>query len=216
MSCQDVQEILPEVAGGEVSSAQAEAALAHVRTCGACATLFAELEATVALARKAGSAPLPAGFAQGLHQRLTQAGPPKVSWTMRLRRAIAERPLWTMFGSAATAAALAAILTYRLQPAVAPIQLAALPAPVEAQAIARVPKAKVALVKIDFVGERSVDDVQFEIMLPDGLRFFSRGAGAGRADVSLERPTRERLQPAADRGQGRAAGTLPGDRARRR
>jgi hypothetical protein len=38
-----------------------------------------------------------------------------------------------------------------------------------------VPSTKVALVKIDFVAEKTVDDVQFELMLPDGLRFSLAG-----------------------------------------
>ena len=39
----------------------------------------------------------------------------------------------------------------------------------------RVPESKVALVKIDFIAERAVDEVSFELTLPDGLRFFSGG-----------------------------------------
>jgi anti-sigma factor RsiW len=177
MTCVDVEKILPEVAGGEISGAQAEAAEAHLQGCAACAQLYAQLEATVSLARKAQAAEVPEGFEAELHERLMQAGAPEVTWLQRLRRAIAERPLTTTFAAAGLAAALAVALTHRAPlttgPATAPVQIAA--APVETAPIARVPSAKVALVKIDFVAERSVDDVQFEIMLPDGLRFFSRG-----------------------------------------
>ena len=44
-----------------------------------------------------------------------------------------------------------------------------------APATFQVPQSKVALVKIDFVAERAVEDVAFEITLPDGLRFVSGG-----------------------------------------
>jgi anti-sigma factor RsiW len=174
MSCVEAQEILPEVAGGEAPSAEAEAALAHTRGCADCAAFYAELEATVALARKAGPTRLPEGFALALHHRLVQAGPPPVSWLQRLQRAIAARPLWATLGSATLAASLAVLVMRGLvqPPPVAPTPA---PAPAQAEAIARVPSSKVALVKIDFVAERSVEDVQFEIMLPDGLRFFSSG-----------------------------------------
>jgi len=175
MTCDDVRAVLPELAGGELSGVDADGAREHVRGCASCGAQLVELEATVALARKAGAATVPEGFGLELHHRLVQAGPPPSTWLMRLRRAIAERPLWTSLGAAAAAAALAVIVTHRLQRPVAPVQIAATPAPVEVPAIARVPSAKVALVKIDFVAERSVDEVQFEIMLPDGLRFFSHG-----------------------------------------
>ena len=136
-----------------------------------------ELEATQALLGKAGTAPLPEGFALELHARLVQAGPPQLSWMMRLRRAIAERPLWTTLGATTAAAALAVAVTHHLDRPRAPLEVAAVaPAPaIPRGPIARVPSAKVALVKIDFVAEKSVEDVQFEIMLPDGLRFFSSG-----------------------------------------
>ena len=135
-----------------------------------------ELEATQALLGKAGTAPLPEGFALELHAKLVAAGPPQLSWMMRLRRAIAERPLWTTVGAATAAAALAVAVTHHLDRPRAPLEVAAaMPSPAVEAPIARVPSAKVALVKIDFVAEKSVEDVQFEIMLPDGLRFFSRG-----------------------------------------
>jgi hypothetical protein len=89
-------------------------------------------------------------------------GPPRAGWLVRLRRIVAERPLGAMLATAAAAALVAVVLTRQISPH-------------PPAAIARVPSSKVALVKIDFVAERAVEDVQFEIMLPDGLRFFSRG-----------------------------------------
>ena len=38
-----------------------------------------------------------------------------------------------------------------------------------------VPKAKVALVRIDFQAEQAVEDVEFAIQLPEGLHFVSEG-----------------------------------------
>jgi hypothetical protein len=40
----------------------------------------------------------------------------------------------------------------------------------------KVPESKVALVKIDFVAEKTIEDVAFEITLPDGLRFVGGGS----------------------------------------
>jgi hypothetical protein len=39
-----------------------------------------------------------------------------------------------------------------------------------------VPASKVALVKVDFVAAQAIEDVLFEITLPDGLRFVSGGS----------------------------------------
>jgi hypothetical protein len=127
-----------------------------------------ELQATVALLEKAGEEPLPEGFALELHKKLVEAGPPPVGLVEKIRRAIAARPLATMLSTAAAAAGLAVLITRALpQPGA--------PKPPAAAVAARVPSSKIALVKIDFVAEKDADDVQFEIMLPDGLRFFSRG-----------------------------------------
>jgi hypothetical protein len=162
MNCAAAQELLWEVAGGELDGERAESVRAHARGCAACSELLAELVATVSLTRRIGGEPLPDGFALELHRKLVAAGPPRLPLGARLRASLALRPA----AFAAAAALLAALL------GVAGTRLA-MQAP--ATVAARVPETKVALIKIDFVAARAVEDVQFEITLPDGLRFFSEG-----------------------------------------
>ena len=172
MICHDVREILPEVAGGELDGAVADEARAHAASCASCRQALDELSATVALSRKLGATPLPEGFALELHRQLVEAGAPPLSLAERVRRAIAARPLLAMLGAATAAASLAVLISAEAR---RPSVVASAPAPVESLAEARLPRAKVALVKIDFVAAEAVDDVEFEVMLPDGLRFFSKG-----------------------------------------
>lgn len=168
MNCSEAVELITEVAGGELDGALADEVRAHAASCDACGAQLAELEATIGLARRAGTEPLPQGFALALHQKLVAAGPPQRSLLDRVRAAIALQPVtW-----AACAAGLAAVLsvggtlalTHRAQPG--PSMMAA---------TYKVPESKVALVKIDFVADKTIDDVAFEITLPDGLRFVSGG-----------------------------------------
>jgi anti-sigma factor RsiW len=167
MSCADVRELLPDVAGGELDGARADEVRAHAASCDRCGRELAELEATMSLLRRAGNEPLPEGFGLGLHQALVAAGKPKLGWIDRVRAAIALRPVTY----AAAAAALAAMLAtggtlgwVHRGHSHAPIAVAH-----------RVPADKLALVKIDFVAEEAIDNVAFEITLPDGLRFVSDG-----------------------------------------
>jgi anti-sigma factor RsiW len=168
MNCGEARELLTEVAGGEIDGARADQVRAHAQTCDACAAELGELEATIGLMRRAGSEPLPDGFALSLHQALVAAGPPERTFMDRVRAAIAMRPMTF----AACAAALAAIVSVGTTLKFSRHPVGTTPA----QAIAyRVPESKVALVKIDFVAEKNIDDVAFEITLPDGLRFVSGG-----------------------------------------
>jgi anti-sigma factor RsiW len=162
MKCEEARAQLSEVAGGELDGARADEVRAHARGCTACHAELAELQATIALARRVGTLSLPEGFVMQLHQKLVEAGPPRRSFMMRVRQWLAERPVGLALGAAALAVLVAVAGTR-----------AALRTP--AMAVARVPEHKVALVKIDFVAERAVDEVQFEITLPDGLRFYSGG-----------------------------------------
>ncbi|HZS36635.1 MAG TPA: zf-HC2 domain-containing protein [Polyangia bacterium] len=168
MNCASAREVLPEVAGGELDGARAEEVREHARGCVSCGEELAELEATISLCRRAGAEPLPDGFALELHRKLVAAAPPERSRWRRLRDRLALRP----FSFAASAAALSALLAAGGTFAGLRHFAASAPSPVIA---ARVPESKVALVKIDFVAEREVDDVSFELMLPDGLRFYSGG-----------------------------------------
>ena len=166
MSCADVRELLTDVAGGELDGARADEVRAHAAACATCGRELAELEATVSLMRRAGGEPLPEGFALSLHRALVAAGPPRRSWLDAVRAAIALRPVTFAASAAALAAMLAtggtmAILHRAQAPSVASY---------------KVPESKVALVKIDFVADRTIEDVAFEITLPDGLRFVGGGS----------------------------------------
>ncbi|HJZ86023.1 MAG TPA: zf-HC2 domain-containing protein, partial [Polyangia bacterium] len=172
MTCAQVEKLLAELAGGELSGEPARAARSHAQACAACGERLAELEATVLLCRRAGSEPLPDGFALDLHQALATAGPPPTRLPgrllERLRARLIARPLAALLTVAAAAAGVAALATARLVGARAPVMTAALPSH-------RVPAQKVALVKVDFVADAAIDEVRFEILLPDGLRFYSGG-----------------------------------------
>ena len=166
MSCADVRELLTDVAGGELDGARADEVRAHAAGCERCGQELRELEATVDLMRRAGGEPLPEGFPLSLHRALVAAGPPRRSWLDAVRAAIALRPVTFAAAAAALAAVVATGGTFALfhrgahGPAVA----------------YKVPASKVALVKIDFVAEKAIDDVAFEITLPDGLRFVGGGS----------------------------------------
>lgn len=168
MRCGDVRELLTDVAGGELDGARADEVRAHAASCAGCGRELAELEATIGLVRRAGVEPLPEDFSLSLHRVLVAAGPPRRRWLDGARAAIALRPVTF---AAAAAAALAAVLATG-----ATLAWLHRGAPAPAVATYSVPASKVALVKIDFVAEQAIDDVAFEITLPDGLRFIGGGS----------------------------------------
>ena len=84
-----------------------------------------------------------------------------------MRRAVAARPLGYALATAMVAALLASGATLAVTRRHAAPELVA--------QTYRVPATKVALVKVDFVAAQAIDDVSFEITLPDGLRFVSGG-----------------------------------------
>jgi anti-sigma factor RsiW len=170
MTCADVRELLTDVAGGELDGSRADEVRGHAASCDACGRELAELEATVGLLRRAGAEPLPEGFSLSLHQALVAAGAPQRSWLDAVRAAIALRPVTF----AASAAALAAMIATVGTIFVAGALVHRTHAP-PATASYQVPASKVALVKIDFVAAQAIDDVSFEITLPDGLRFVGGG-----------------------------------------
>ena len=172
MNCADVRELLTDVAGGELEGARADEARAHAASCLRCGRELAELEATIGLLRRAGGEPLPEGFSLSLHQALVAAGAPRLGLIDRVRAAIALRPVTFAASTAALAAMLA---TGGTMLALHRLHGAASTAPTAVAAAYKVPESKLALVKIDFVAEKAIDDVAFEITLPDGLRFVSGG-----------------------------------------
>lgn len=146
-------------------------------------------------------------FDSRLHLVLVQAGrPPAPGLWQRLTAALEGRRrwLWPMSGVLAGAATFA-IFAWSHQPA-APVGGRSEPA-----AVARgdvpptfvVPSAKVAVIKLAFSADVDVEDVTFEVTLPDGLTFWSRGQAL--AERSFRWPGRltagENLFPVAVRGE---------------
>ena len=167
MSCAEVRARLDEVAAGELDGVEAERLRAHADGCAACGAELAALERNFELCQRAGTEPLPEGFALSLRQALVAAGPPTPTLLDRWRRQVAARPLGFALAVAVMTALVATgtTLTFTRQRAVAPLVAASY----------RVPTSKVALVKVDFVAAQPIEDVAFEITLPDGLRFVSGG-----------------------------------------
>jgi anti-sigma factor RsiW len=165
MSCIEARALLHDLAAGELDGTRASETRAHADACDACGAELAELEATLSVLQRAGNEPLPDGFALALHRALVAAGAPRPTLLDRVRLAIARHPV-TWFACAASVAALIAV-----GGTVAVVHHGVTPA----QASYRVPASKTALVKIDFVADRAIDGVAFEITLPDGLRFVSGG-----------------------------------------
>jgi anti-sigma factor RsiW len=173
MTCADIRELMTDVAGGELDGARADEVRAHAASCEACGRQLDELEATVGLLRRAGSEPLPEGFTLSLHQALVAAGAPERHLLDRVRAAIAMRPVSFAASAAALAAMLATGGTFALLHR--PHATATTPTAAPVATAYSVPASKLALVKIDFVAAEDIDDVAFEITLPDGLRFVSGG-----------------------------------------
>ncbi|HEX4461003.1 MAG TPA: zf-HC2 domain-containing protein, partial [Polyangia bacterium] len=73
-SCADVRARLDEVAAGELDETEAAPLRAHAAGCAECGAELAALERTIELCARAGSEPLPEGFALSLRQALVAAG----------------------------------------------------------------------------------------------------------------------------------------------
>jgi hypothetical protein len=119
-------------------------------------------------------------FSSRLHLRLAAAGvPPRPGVGARVRE-IGERFRFLAWPAGGV---LAGVLTFALLsglrgPAQGTSSSAGEPAPVargEVTPTFVVPSAKVAVIKLAFAAEVDVDDVMFEVSLPEGLAFWSRG-----------------------------------------
>jgi hypothetical protein len=150
-------------------------------------------------------------FASRLHQRLVAAGPPPAP-IHRLRGWLRARPhvTWPAAGVLAGAGTFALLMWLAGTP---PARVATSPAPTAAltgESTYRVPASKVALVRLNFAAEVVVDGVTFDVELPEGLAFWSRGKSlperrfrwAGRLEagdnwipiaIKAERPGRYRV-----------------------
>jgi hypothetical protein len=125
------------------------------------------------------------GFRAGLHHRLAAEPAPAalglfdraLAW-LRDRRAW----LWPAGGLAAGAAAYALLVLLhgnpmdlgRTQPQVTQVEPSA-PATGPVWPTFHVPSSKIAVIKLAFAAEVAVEDVTFEVTLPDGLAFWSSG-----------------------------------------
>lgn len=157
--CERVQDQLSDLIDGALSPAEAEAVSVHLEACADCRQELAELRSVVALLHAVPPVVPPADLAERVHLALAalpdepavpRAAPPRAS----------SRFNW---GSAAAGAAVAAFVAvaWNLQPSSLPrIETAAVSVQ---QDVA---------VNIGFDVERSVEDVTFQVDLPEGLRFI--------------------------------------------
>ena len=120
------------------------------------------------------------GFAAGLRQRLIAAGPPRAP---RLRERLAQawarlgsRLAWPAAGALAGAATFVLLMLARGS---APPSTGAAPTDparaVAAEAVHRIPADKIAVIRLNFTAEAAIEEVAFEIRLPEGLSFWSEG-----------------------------------------
>lgn len=173
IGCKDCLRELDALVDGSVDAARAAALHEHLEACASCARQMEELAATVELLRRAGVPELPEGYDEALHRKLVAApAPAPAGMLARLRASFAwNRMAWATVGAAAAAGVAFAVVELKRPQAAAPEAIAAGPiAPTF-----RVPASKLAVVKIDFVAEQAVSDVEFAVVLPDGLRFVSGG-----------------------------------------
>jgi anti-sigma factor RsiW len=182
LDCDHAAPLLDQLAAATLAQETAADVRQHVAICPSCRRQLQELAATRALLRASAGIELPAGFAGELHRKLVAAGPPPLVGSARWLGWLRARP-FTLAAAAAGASALLAILgtaavlrpsvNQRIDPPSRSASGTADASPGEAHF--EVPEQKVALVKIDFASAKDIDDVSFEVLLPDGLRFFSGG-----------------------------------------
>ena len=113
-------------------------------------------------------------FTARLHARLSAAGPPpRARWWFRVVTWLRARPqiTWPAAGVLAGLATFVLLMSFArppVDPMAATMRAAAEPA-------YRVPTSKVALVRLNFAADVLVEDVTFDVELPEGLAFWSRG-----------------------------------------
>jgi hypothetical protein len=118
-------------------------------------------------------------FRAALHRRLAfQLAPAPMGRSDRARTWLRDRRawLWPLAGVAAGVASFVLLTVLRGVPmgaAVNPLPQTVTSGPVLPSF--RVPSSKVAVVKLAFAAEVAVEDVTFEVTLPEGLAFWSQG-----------------------------------------
>lgn len=125
------------------------------------------------------------GFRAALHQRLAcEPAPPATGLFDRVLGWIRDRRawLWPVGGLAAGVAAYAMLVIVHGDPIAAktiqPMVVQTAPAESANGPVwpsFRVPSSKVAVIKLAFAAEVAVEDVTFEVTLPEGLAFWSHG-----------------------------------------
>jgi anti-sigma factor RsiW len=157
--CKECVRELDALVDGTVGEARAAELHEHLEACAGCARQMEELAATVELLRRAGVPELPDGYEQALHRKLAASpAPAEAGLFARLRGSFGRsRVAWAAVGAAAAAGVAFAVVGLRRPQAPPGEAIAAGPvAPTF-----RVPARKLAVVKIDFVAEQAVSDVEF-------------------------------------------------------
>jgi hypothetical protein len=186
MNCETVNELLPAVAGGDSGLDRTEASQlsSHLAGCATCTARLHSLRSTLSLMRRvAQSEPLPIGFAAGLHRRLAAEPAPRPTLYMRLQRLLERLRLDSVprLGLVATVpAALALALVLVHFHGAHPNGSSASSGhdhgiDQEIAAAFRIPRERVAVVRFDFVADVEVQDVEFEVTLPNDLHFIDAG-----------------------------------------
>ncbi len=154
-------------------------------------------------------------FQMALHRKLVAAGPPDPQgWFERVRQWFGDHPAlgWPAVGVATGAATFALLMVMQQAPAEVSTTgmtttIVAKPKVAEVElspALAHsVPSSRTAVIHLNFTAEVRVEDVTFEVDLPEGLSFWSKGEAMAerrfRWPGSLE--AGENVLPIAVRGE---------------
>jgi hypothetical protein len=149
------------------------------------------------------------GFSATLHRRLlAEARPTPIGFLARARCWLYDRRSWSwpLSGVASGLAVYGLLVVLHGKPAEKPRVSVGLPeTTATSDAILptfSIPSSKVAVIKLAFTAEVAVEDVTFEVTLPDGLNFWSSGQAL--AERTFRWPGRleagENLIPIAVRG----------------
>jgi anti-sigma factor RsiW len=171
ISCEGCRRRLDDLVAGDLDSRRTDEVHHHLEECVGCAAQMEELVATVELLHRAAVVEPPEDFARTLHARLVAEAPPaRPSLWARIAAFAYWKPIaWAGAGAAVVLAVMLVAPRFRHSQAVDAVVVG----PVTPTF--RVPASKLAVVKIDFVAEQAVEDVEFAVQLPDGLRFVSGG-----------------------------------------
>lgn len=156
-ACDRWQDLLSEQIAGTLSPAESAELEAHLSGCAGCRTELTELKAVVELLHAVPPVAMPAGLAQRVHLAL-EALPAET--TPALAKVTPSRFNWRSAAAGAAVAAFVAV-AWNMQPSNLPrIETAAVTAQTDVA------------VNIGFDVAESVEDVTFQVDLPEGLRFI--------------------------------------------